>query len=65
MPEVIVYALSGRSAEQKRRLLRAITDAVAEHFEVPAAGIVVQIVESDHDSKSRGGVPYRELLTGR
>lgn len=64
MPEVVVYALSGRSAEQKRRLLHAITDAVAEHFEVPAAGIVVQIVESDRDSKSKGGVPYRDLLPG-
>lgn len=62
MPEVIVHALSGRSPEQKRRLMRAITDAVAEHFGVPAAGIVVQIVESDHDSKSKGGVPYSELL---
>lgn len=64
MPEVVVYALSGRSAEQKRRLLRAITDAVAEHFEVPAAGIVVQIVESDRDSKSKGGVPYGDMTPG-
>ena len=61
MPEVIVHALSGRSPEQKRRLMKAITEAVAEHFEVPVAGIIVQIVEADHDSKSKGGVPYSEL----
>lgn len=61
MPEVIVYALSGRTPEQKRRLMRAITDAVAEHFAVPQAGIVVQIVESGRDSKSKGGVPYADL----
>lgn len=60
MPEIVVFALSGRTPEQKRRLMRAITDAVAEHFEVPAGGIVVQIVESDRDSKSKGGVPYSE-----
>lgn len=65
MPEVVVYALSGRSPDQKRRLMKAITDAVAEHFEVPVAGIVVQIVESDRDSKSKGGVPYCELLGPR
>ena len=64
MPEVVVYALRGRSAEQKKRLMRAISDVVAEHFEVPLAGIVVQIVESDRDSKSKGGVPYDELLRG-
>lgn len=62
MPEIVVYALSGRTPEQKQRLMKAITDAVAEHFEVPAAGIVVQIVESNRDSKSKGGVPYSELL---
>ncbi len=62
MPEIVVYALSGRTSEQKQRLMRAITDAVAEHFEVPADGIVVQIVEAARDSKSKGGVPYSELL---
>lgn len=61
MPEVIVYALSGRTREQKRRLMKAITDAVAEHFAGPAAGIVVQIVESDLYSKSKGGVAYADM----
>ena len=63
MPEVIVYALSGRTREQKRQLMKAITDAVAEHFAVPAVGIVVQIVESDRESKSKGGVPYADAST--
>lgn len=65
MPEIVVFALSGRSPEQKRRLMQAITDAVAEHFEVPAGGIVVQIVESDRNSKSKGGVPYSEQQPSR
>ena len=58
MPEIIVYALSGRTPAQKAALMQAITDAVALHFQVPAAGIVVQIVESEPDSKSKGGIPY-------
>ncbi len=65
MPEVVIYALRGRSAEQKKRLMRAISDAVAAHFEVPLAGIVVQIVESDPDSKSTGGVPYADRVGTR
>lgn len=54
MPEVIVHALSGRSPEQKQRLTQAITDAVAEHFEVPTSRIVVRIVESDPDPRPQG-----------
>lgn len=60
MPEVIVYAVEGRTAGQKKALMQAITEAVALHFDVDAQGIIVQIVEADKDSKSKGGVPYRE-----
>ena len=55
MPEVIVHALSGRSFEQKQRLTQAITDAVAEHFEVPTSRIVVRIVESHPDTSQKDG----------
>ena len=60
MPQVIVYALKGRTPAQKKGLMRAITDAVAEHFEVAADGVVVQIVEAEKDSKSEGGIPHSE-----
>lgn len=60
MPEVIVYAVSGRSADTKRALMADITDAVVRHFGVPAERVVVQIVESPPDSKARGGVPFSE-----
>ncbi len=61
MPEIIVYAVEGRSAEQKRALMRDITDAVVRNYGVPAERVVVQIVESRKNSKSRGGVPFSEL----
>lgn len=60
MPEIIVYAVEGRSAEQKKALMRDITDAVVRNYGVPAERVVVQIVESRKDSKSRGGVPFSE-----
>ncbi|WBO23702.1 tautomerase family protein [Sphingomonas abietis] len=60
MPEIVVHAVSGRSAAQKKALMQAITEAVVTHFSVAADLVVVQIVESGADSKSRGGVPFSE-----
>ena len=61
MPEVIVYAVEGRSPDTKKALMKDITDAVVKHFDVPPERVVVQIVESPRDSKSRGGVPFSEM----
>ena len=61
MPEILVHTVEGRSAEAKRALMRDITDAVVRHFAVPPERVVVQIVESPRDSKSRGGVPFSEM----
>lgn len=61
MPEIIVYAVEGRSAEARKALMRDITDAVVRNFNVPPERVVVQIVESSPDSKSRGGIPFSEL----
>ena len=60
MPEIIVYAVEGRSAETKKALMKDITDAVVRNFGVPPERVVVQIVESKKDSKARGGVPFSE-----
>ena len=60
MPEIIVYAIEGRSLEQKRGLVKDITDAVVRNFSVPADVVVVQIVESAKDSKAKGGVLFSE-----
>jgi len=60
MPEIVVYAVQGRSHEQKKMLMQKITEAVVESFNVPTDKVVVQIVESDPNNKSRGGVLYSE-----
>jgi 4-oxalocrotonate tautomerase len=60
MPEVIVYAIAGRSAEQKKGLMKDITDAVVKNFGAKAEAITVQIVESPKDSKAKGGIPFTE-----
>lgn len=60
MPEVVIYAVEGRSPAARKALMKDITDAVVRHFEVPPEYVVVQIVESAKDSKSRGGIPFSE-----
>jgi 4-oxalocrotonate tautomerase len=61
MPEILVHIVEGRSPEVKRALMKDITDAVVKNFNVPPERVVVQIVESPRDSKSRGGVPFSEM----
>ena len=46
MPEVYVYAVEGRSIEQKRGLVKESTDAVVRNFNVSPDAVMVQIVES-------------------
>ena len=61
MPEVLVHVVEGRTPAVKKALMKDITDAVVKHFAVPRERVVVQIVESPRDSKSRGGVPFSEM----
>jgi 4-oxalocrotonate tautomerase len=60
MPEVYVYAVEGRSIEQKRSLVKDITDAVVKNFKVPADAVMVQIMEAAKDTKAKGGVLFSD-----
>jgi 4-oxalocrotonate tautomerase len=60
MPEIHIYAAEGRTLDQKRRLVREITEAVVRNFAVPAEVVVVQIIEAPKASKARGGVLFSE-----
>jgi 4-oxalocrotonate tautomerase len=60
MPEIIIYLAEGRSKEARKALMRDITDAVVKNLGVSADAVVVQIVESSKDNKSKGGVPFSE-----
>lgn len=61
MPEILVHIVEGRSVTAKKALMKDITEAVVKNFNVPPERVVVQIVESPRDSKSRGGVPFDEM----
>jgi 4-oxalocrotonate tautomerase len=60
MPEIVVYALAGRSVEQKRGLVKDITDAVVKNFGAPAEAVTVQIVECPPTDKAKGGVLFSD-----
>ena len=61
MPEVIVYLVQGRSVEQKRGLVKDITDAVVRNCAVPKEVVTIQIVEAPKTDKAKGGVLFSEM----
>lgn len=60
MPEIVVYAIAGRTPAQKRALMKDITDAVVKNFSVQPEQVVVAIVETPKTDKSKGGIPFSE-----
>lgn len=55
MPVVTVQMWTGRTVEQKRRLVRAITDAMVEHADARADGLHVILQEFDPENWGRAG----------
>ena len=61
MPEILIYAVEGRTAEQKTALMQDITAAVVKNFGVDKNMVVVSIMETPKANKARGGVLYSEV----
>jgi 4-oxalocrotonate tautomerase len=60
MPEVHVYLAAGRSVEQKRNLMREISDAVVKNTGAPIDSVTVQIIEAPLIDKMKGGVTFED-----
>ncbi len=56
MPFVVVHLWEGRSVDQKRRLAKAITDAMVEHADANPEALHVAIQEYSLDNWARNGV---------
>ena len=56
MPVVTVQMWKGRSVEQKRKLAKAITDAMVEHAGAKPDGLHVIIQEYELEDWARAGV---------
>ncbi len=61
MPEIVVYAVSGRTQDQKRALMKDITDAVVKNFNVQPGQVVISLVETERNNKMKGGVLFSEM----
>ena len=63
MPEILVHLAAGRTAAQKKSLMKDITDAVVKNCGVPPDRVVVQIVESPKDEQvARRGAVRRDAV---
>ncbi|MBV9546250.1 MAG: tautomerase family protein [Chloroflexi bacterium] len=60
MPEVIIELAQGRSTDQKRALVKEITDAVVRTCNVAADAVTVIIHENPPTDKGKGGVLFSE-----
>ena len=56
MPVVVVHVWEGRTVGQKRRLAKALTDAMIEHAEANPSGLHVAIQEYPRQNWARAGV---------
>ena len=61
MPEIYVHAVKGRTLEQKKALVKDITDAVVKHFATTPDAVVISIIETEPTSKSKGGVLFSDM----
>ena len=64
MPEIYVYAVEGRTIDQKRALVKDITEAVVRNFKVKPEAVMVQIMESPRTSKAKGGFLFSDRPPG-
>ena len=56
MPFINVKMLEGRSQEQKRQLVKAMTDAIVNICQAKREGTTVVIEEHSRDHWAKGGV---------
>lgn len=56
MPVVTIQLWEGRTLDQKRALVRAVTDAMVEHAEAKPDGLHVVLQEIPRENWGRAGV---------
>ena len=55
MPLVIVEADEGKTVEQKRGLVKDITDAVCKNYNVPQQAVSIILHEGKKENRAKGG----------
>jgi len=60
MPLVTVKVLEGKTIEQKRALVKDITEAVVKDFEVPVSAVTIDIVDLSKENLAIGGTLFTD-----
>jgi len=55
MPFIIVEAFEGRTVEQKRGLVKDVTEAVSKNFAVPPEAVIILIHEMKRENLGEAG----------
>lgn len=55
MPEVIVNMMEGRTLDQKRELVRRLTEVVVEVCKTDPDAVLITILESKREHKAKAG----------
>ena len=55
MPIVQIHLIKGRTVEQKRNLVKKVTDAVCETISVPADAVEVILSEMERENYAKAG----------
>ena len=55
MPLVIIHSDEGRSVDQKRGLVKDITEAVCNNFNVPPEAVSIMIKEGKKENRGKAG----------
>lgn len=57
MPYVVVRMLKGATLEQKRRLVKEVTKAVAKSLQIPQQDVAMELVEFAPENMGQSAVP--------
>lgn len=60
MPEVIIELAEGRTLDQKRRLVKEITDVVARVCDSDPQAVIVIIHTNPKTDKAKGGILFSD-----
>lgn len=55
MPVVNIKIIEGRTVDQKRTMVQAVTKAIASSLEIPESAVWISIDEMKADNFSQGG----------
>jgi len=56
MPHVQITMLTGRTIEQKRRIVQRLTELLCEELQAKPEAVVITLVEVPRENYARGGV---------